>query len=90
MVCRRQVEARTIAVPEGEQTGAKVAGLCRKHGMSDATYYNRKARYARLTVSELKRLNALEEENRRLKQTVADQAVNITTLAEGLQGGQTA
>jgi len=54
---------------EGE-AGARVADLCRKYGMSDATYYNWKAKYAGLTVSELKRLKALEEENRRLKQIV--------------------
>ena len=49
------------------KVGAKVSELCRKYGMSDATYYNWKAKYAGLTVSELKRLKALEEENRRLK-----------------------
>ena len=48
------------------------ADLCRKHGMSDATFYNWKAKYA-LTVSELKRLKSLEDENRRLKQIVAHQ-----------------
>jgi putative transposase len=64
------------------EAGAKVADLCRKHGMSDATYYNWKAKYAGLTVSELKRLKALEDENRRLKQIVADQALDIRALKE--------
>ena len=61
---------------------AKVADLCRKYGMNDATYYNWKAKYAGLTVSELKRLKALEDENRRLKQIVAEQALDNLTLKE--------
>jgi putative transposase len=59
---------------EGE-AGAKVTDLYRKYGMSDATYYNGKAKYAGMTVSDLKRLKLLEAENRRLKQIVADQAL---------------
>jgi putative transposase len=66
---------------EGE-AGAKVADLCRKYGMSDATYYNWKAKYAGLTVSELNRLKALEDENRSLKQIVFDQALDIRVLKE--------
>ena len=61
---------------------ARVADLCRKHGMSDATYYNWKARYAGMTVSDLKRLKTLEAENRRLKQIVADQALDNLALKE--------
>ena len=56
---------------EGE-AGASVPDLCRKYGMSDGSYYNWKAKYAGLSLSELKRLKALEEENRRLKQIVAE------------------
>jgi len=62
--------------------GAKVADLCRKYGVSDATYYNWKAKYAGLTVSELKRLKSLEGENRRLKQIVGEQALDIRALKE--------
>lgn len=65
-----------------DESGAKVTDLCRKYGMSDATYYNWKAKYAGLSVSELKRLKALEEENRRLKQIVAEQALDIRALKE--------
>ena len=50
--------------------------------MSDATYYKWKAKYTGLTVSELKRLKALEEENRRLKQIVGEQALDIRALKE--------
>ena len=65
-----------------EEAGARTADLCRKHGMSDATFYNWKAKYAGLTVSELKRLKSLEDENRRLKQIVAQQALDNWALKE--------
>ena len=77
MVRKRYTEEQIIAVLREGEAGAKVTDLCRKYGMSDATYYNWKARYAGLTVSELKRLKALEEENRRLKQIVGEQALDI-------------
>lgn len=79
---RKYTEAQIIAVLREAEAGAKVGDLCRKYGMSDATYYNWKAKYAGLTVSELKRLKALEEENRRLKQIVGEQALDIRALKE--------
>lgn len=82
MVRRRYTEEQIIAVLREGEAGAKVADLCRKYGMSDATYYSWKAKYAGLTVSELKRLKALEEENRRLKQIVGEQALDIRALKE--------
>ena len=56
--------------------------LCRKYGMSEATYYNWKTKYSGMTASDLKRLKALEEENRRLKQLVAEQALDNRALKE--------
>ena len=82
MVRRRFTEEQIIAVLNEAEAGAKTADLCRKYGMSDATYYKWKAKYAGLTVSELKRLKALEEENRRLKQIVAGQALDNWALKE--------
>jgi putative transposase len=82
MVHKKYTEEQIIAVLREGEAGAKVADLCRKYGMSDATYYNWKARYAGLTVSELKRLKALEEENRRLKQIVGEQALDIRALKD--------
>jgi putative transposase len=79
---KKYTEEQIIAVLREGEVGAKVADLCRKYGMSDATYYNWKAKYAGLTVSELKRLKALEEENRRLKQIVGEQALDIRALKE--------
>ena len=75
-------EEQIIAVLREGEAGARVSDLCRRHGISDATYYNWKAKYAGLTVSELKRLKALEEENRRLKQIVGEQALDIRALKE--------
>jgi len=72
MKARKYNEEQIITVLREAEAGARVVDLCRKYGMSDATYYNWKAKYAGLTVSELKRLKVLEDENRRLKQIVAD------------------
>ncbi len=82
MKAKRYTEEQIIAVLKEGDAGAKVGELCRKYGMSDATYYNWKAKYAGLTVSELKRLKAMEEENRHLKQIVAEQALDIRALKE--------
>ncbi len=82
MKARKYTEEQIIAVLREGEVGAKVVDLCRKYGMSDATYYNWKAKYAGLTVSELKRLKGLEEENRRLKQIVGEQALDIRALKE--------
>jgi putative transposase len=82
MVRKRFTEEQIIAVLNEAEAGAKTADLCRKYGMSDATYYKWKAKYAGLTVSELKRLRSLEDENRRLKQIVAQQALDNWALKE--------
>jgi putative transposase len=82
MVRKKYTEEQIMAVLKEGEAGAKLGDLCRKYGMSDATYYNWKAKYAGLTVSELKRLKALEEENRRLKQIVAEQALDNRALKE--------
>ena len=82
MVRKRYTEGQIIAVLNEAEAGAKTVDLCRKHGVSDATFYNWKAKYAGLTVSELKRLRSLEDENRRLKQIVAQQALDNWALKE--------
>jgi putative transposase len=78
----KHTEEQIIAVLREGEAGVKVSDLCRQHGISDATYYNWKAKYAGLTVSDLKRLKALEEENRRLKQIVGEQALDMRALKE--------
>jgi putative transposase len=82
MVHKKYTEEQIIAVLTESEAGAKTADLCRKYGMSDATFYKWKAKYAGLTISELKRLKALEDENRRLKQIVAQQALDNWALKE--------
>ena len=82
MKAKRYTEEQIIAVLREGEAGAKVGELCRKYGMSDATYYNWKTKYAGLTVNELRRLKTMEEENRRLKQIVAEQALDIRALKD--------
>src|SRR6266581_4129422 len=66
----------------GAGTGAKRADVCRKHGISSATFYKWKAKYGGLDVSEAKRLRALEEENARLKKLLADAMLDNAMLKE--------
>ena len=82
MIRRRYTEEQIINILKEAEAGARVGDLCRRYGMSNASFYNWKSKYAGLTVSELKRLKALEEENRRLKQIVADQALDNRVLKE--------
>jgi len=79
---KRYTEEQIIGILKEGEAGAAVGDLCRRHGISNASYYNWKAKYSGLTVSELKRLKALEDENRRLKQIVADQALDNRVLKE--------
>ena len=77
---RRFTEEQILAVLKEAQAGAKPAEVCRQHGISDATFYTWRTKYAGLTLSELRRLKALEDENRRLKQLVAEQALDNQAL----------
>lgn len=82
MTRKRFSEEQIIAILKEADAGAKVLDVCRKYGISDATYYNWKTKYSGLTVSELRRLKTLEDENRRLKSIVADQALDIRALKD--------
>ena len=82
MKAKRCTEEQIIAVFKEREADAKVADLCRKYGVSDASYYNWKAKYGGMTVGDLRRLKALEAENRRLRQIVAEQALDNLTLKE--------
>lgn len=82
MNAKRYTEEQIIAVLKDGESGVKTAELCRKHGISDATFYNWKAKYSGMTVSDLRRLKALEEENRKLKRVVADLTLDNYALKE--------
>ncbi len=73
-------EEQIIGVLKQAEGGMKTAEICRQHGISNATYYKWKGKYGGLEVSEARRLRQLEEENRRLKQMVAEQALDIQAL----------
>jgi len=71
----RFTEQQIVGVLKEAEAGIAVKELCRKHGISDATFYNWKAKYGGLSVSDLKRLKELEAENVRLKKMYADLAL---------------
>lgn len=80
MARKRHTEEQIIAVLKEAEAGLGVQELCRKHGISDPTFYKWRAKYAGLDVSDVKKLRQLEDENRRLKQMVAEQALDIQAL----------
>ncbi|WP_152535820.1 IS3 family transposase [Bradyrhizobium sp. Ai1a-2] len=75
-------EEQIIAVLKEHEAGAKTADLARKHGISEATIYNWKAKFGGMDVSEAKRLKALEEENAKLKKLLAEQMLDAAALRE--------
>lgn len=77
-------EEQIIRILQQHEQGLKVADLCREHNISEGTFYRWKSKYGGMDVSEAKRLKAMEEENRRLKQIVADQALDIHALKAAL------
>lgn len=79
---KRFSEEQIIGVLKEAEAGIPVAELLRKHGIAQGTLYRWKAKYGGLDVSEARRLRSLEEENRRLKRLVADQALDIQMLKE--------
>lgn len=79
---QRHSEEQIIAVLKEAQAGGKVDDVCRRHGISQPTYYKWKQRFGGLEVSDAKRLRLLEEENRKLKKLVAEQALDAMVLKE--------
>lgn len=72
MKSSRFSEEQIIGILKQAQAGMKIVDLCRTHGISDVTFYKWRSKYGGLEVSEAKRLRALEAENRKLKQLLAD------------------
>ena len=78
----RLTEEQIIGILQEHEAGAKCADLCRKHGMSEGTFYAWKAKYSGMTVSEARRLKALEDENARLKRMLADAMLDNVALKD--------
>jgi putative transposase len=79
---KRFTEAQIIGVLKEGETGIKVAELCRKYGISDATYYKWKAKFNGMTVSDAQRLKALEAENSQLKRLLAESMLDNAVLKD--------
>jgi len=82
MRASRFTDEQIIGILREQDAGTKTAEVCRKHGVSSATFYKWKARYGGLDVSEARRLRALEEENARLKKLLADAMLDNAMLKE--------
>jgi len=79
---KRHTEEQIIGILKQSESGMRTVDLCRENGISDATFYKWKAKYGGMDISDAKKLRSLEDENRRLKQIVADQALDNRVLKE--------
>jgi len=80
----RFTEEQIIKVLKEHAAGLSAAELCRKHGISEPTFYKWRSRYGGMEVSDARKLNALEDENRRLKKLLAESMLDAATLKEML------
>ena len=78
----RFIESQIVSILKAADAGMKVSEICRKHGISDATYYNWKARYGEMAVSDLKRMKELESELSQLKRMYADLALENRAMKD--------
>lgn len=89
---KRFTEAQIVSILHQQEVGKSVKDISREHGISDATFYNWKAKYGGMQISDVKRMKDLEEENSRLKRIVANQTLEIDaikTVLEKKYGGLT-
>jgi putative transposase len=82
MKAKRFTEEQIIGVLKESEAGAKTKDLCRKHGISEPTFYNWKTKYSGMTVSEARRLKELEAENSKLKRLLADAELDKAALKD--------
>lgn len=80
----RFTEEQIIGILKEHQAGLGAKELCRKHGVSDATFYKWRAKFGGMEVSDAKKLKALEAENAKLKRLLAEQMMDVSTLKEML------
>ena len=81
---KRFTEEQIIGILKQAQSGVKVVDLCRTHGISDATFYNWRTKYGGMEVSDAKRLKQLEDENKKLKQMLADSLLENKAIKDVL------
>jgi putative transposase len=89
---KRFTEAQIVSILHQQEVGKSVKDISREHGISDATFYNWKAKYGGMQVGDVRRMKDLEEENCRLKRIVANQTLEIDaikTVLEKKYGGLT-
>lgn len=82
MARKRYTEEQIVTILKEAAAGAKTDEICRKYGVSPTTLYAWRTKYAGMEVPDIKRLRALEDENRKLKHMVADQALEIRAIKE--------
>jgi len=82
MARKRYTEEQIVGILKESAAGAKTDDICRKYGVSQNTFYAWRTKYAGMQVPDIKRLRALEDENRKLKHMVADQALEIRAIKE--------
>jgi putative transposase len=82
MKCSRFSDEQIIGILKEQEPGAVTADLCRRHGISEATFYKWKAKFGGLEVSDAKRLSTLEEENGKLKKLLAEAMLDIALLKD--------
>ena len=78
----RFTETQIVRILKEAESGKMVKDVCREYGISDATYYNWKAKYGGMEASDIKRLKELEDENRRLKQMYAELSLEHEVLKD--------
>lgn len=83
----RFTEEQIIGILQEVEAGAEVRAVCRRIGVTEQTFYRWRQKYGGMQVSDARRLKQLEEENRRLKRIVADQALNLQVLKDVLGNG---
>ena len=79
---KRYSEEQIIRILKEVESGKEVAQVCREEGVSEQTVYRWRSKYGGMDIAEIRRLKELEDENRRLKKLVADQALDIQLLKE--------
>ena len=75
-------EEQIIRILKEQESGERTADVCRRHGISEGTFYKWKSKYGGMEISEAKRLKSLEDENRRLKTLLADAHLDIAMLKD--------